>query len=108
MENEITYDDLKEHQHIFTMAPSFILRAMAKKNSNLVRKFQPTIESHLNKMNEEQKGKLEVILDSDVGDLQNLMKQAYIRTKLKQYQILADPKNREFIELNLNELRKLI
>ena len=108
MEGKITYEDLKEHQHIFTLAPAFILKGMARRNSNLVKKFQPTIESHLNKMNEGQKSKLNVILNSDVEDLQNLLKQAYIHTKLKQYQILADPKNREFIELNLNELRKLI
>ncbi len=108
MIGKITYDDLKEHQHIFTLAPAFVLSGMARRNSNLVKKFQPTIESHLNRMNEEQKSKLDIILNSDVEELQNLLMQAYLNTKLKQYKILADPKNREFIKLNLNELRKLI
>ena len=108
MKDEITYDDLKQHEHIFTLAPFFVLKMMAKKNSNLVRKFQTTIESHLDKLDEEQKTKLNLILESDVDHLQKLLRQAYEQTKLKQYELLSDPKNKEFIELNLNELRKLI
>lgn len=108
MKDEITYDDLKEHEHLFTLAPAFVLKRMAGRNSNLVLKFKSTIESHLNQLNGEQKNKLHIILNSDVDDLQNLLMQAYIQTKIKQYEILANPKNREFIELNLRELRKLI
>lgn len=108
MENEITFDDLKEHQHLFTLAPSFILNGMARRNSNLVKKFQPTIESHLNKLNDEQKSKLDIILNSDVDHLQGVLREAYMQTKIKQYEILSNPKNKGFIELNLNELKKLI
>lgn len=108
MEDKITYDDLKEHEHLFTLAPSFVLKSMARRNSNVVAKFKPAIESHLDKLSEEQRGKLEIILNSNVEDLQNLLRQAYIQTKMKQYEILSNPRNREFIELNLNELRKLI
>lgn len=108
MENKITYDDLKEHAHLFTLAPPFVLKVMAKKNSNLVIKFKSTIESHLDKLNDNQKSKLNILLNSDVDELQNLLRKAYIQTKMKQYEILSDPKNRDFIELNLDELRKLI
>lgn len=108
MEDKISYDDLKEHEHLFTLAPSFVLKRMARKNSNLVVKFKSAIESHLNKLSDEQKSKLNVILNSEVEELQELLGQAYKRTKIKQYEILANPKYKEFIELNLNELRKLI
>lgn len=108
MEERISYDDLKEHEHLFTLAPSFILKRMARKNSNLVDKFKSTIESHLNKLSDEQKAKLHIILDSDVDELQELLRQAYEKTRIKQYEILANPKYKEFIELNLRELRKLI
>lgn len=108
MEDRITYDDLKEHEHLFTMAPSFVLKRMARRNSNVVAKFKPAIESHLDKLNDEQRRKLQIILDSDVEDLQDLLRRAYVQTRLKQYEILSNPRNRGFIELNLNELRKLI
>lgn len=108
MKEKITYEDLKEHEHLFLLAPSFILKGMAKRNSNLVIKFKSSIESHLNALTDEERSKLQAILNSDVDELQKLLRQAYIQTKMKQYEILSNPKNREFIELNLNELRKLI
>lgn len=108
MENGITYEDLKEHEHLFTLAPPFILKTMAKRNSNLVNKFKSTVESHLNNLTDEQRNKLDIILNSDVRELQNLLANAYIQTRIKQYEILSNPKYKEFIELNLNELRKLI
>jgi hypothetical protein len=36
------------------------------------------------------------------------MNEAYIKTNKKQFKILADPKNKEFIKLNLAELEKLL
>ena len=108
MTDKISYDDLKEYQHLFTLAPSFVLKRMAKKNSNLVAKFRQSIESHLSKLDDEQKIKLDLILNSDVDDLQSLLAEAYLKTKMKQYEILADPKYKDFIELNINELKKII
>ena len=108
MKNGITYDDLKEHEHLFTLAPPFILKRMAKRNSNIVNKFSSTIEPHLNNLTEEQRDKLDVILNSEVEELHNLLMHAYMQTRIKQYEILSNPKYKEFIELNLNELRKLI
>ena len=37
---KITYDDVVEYNYLFTFAPSFLLERMAKKNSNLVKKFK--------------------------------------------------------------------
>lgn len=108
MEEKISYDDLKEHEHLFTMAPSFVLKGMARRNSNLVDKFGSAIVAHLNRLDDEQKRKLYIILNTEVEELQKLLMEAYIKTRIKQYEILANPKYKEFIELNLNELRKLI
>lgn len=104
----ITYDDVVEYNHLFTLMPSFVLEKMAKKNSNLVDKFKSAIQSHINDLTVEQRIKLNIILDSDVSELQDLMYNAYMRTNKKQYRILANPKYKQFIELNLGELRKII
>ena len=108
MDDKISYEDLKEHEHLFLLAPSFVLKSMAKRNSNLVGRFHSAVEAHLNKLTEDQRRKLDIILNSDVVELQKLLGEAYRKTKIKQYEILADPKHRAFIELNLAELRKLI
>jgi hypothetical protein len=108
MDDKISYSDLEEHQHLFTLAPSFILERMAKKNSNLVHKFKSAVQSHMNSLTDAQKSKLDIILNSDVEDLQDLLAEAYRKTKIKQYKILANPKYKEFIELNLKELRDML
>ena len=108
MSEEITYEDIDEYSHLFTMAPSFVLKRMAGKNSNLVAKFKPAIESHLSNLDDEHRKKLDIILNTDVDKLQSLMGEAHSRTGVKQYGILADPKNRNFIEMNLAEIKKII
>ena len=52
--------------------------------------------------------KLNVILDSDVSELQAIMQEAYEKTNKKQYRILANPNYSQFIELNLNELKGMV
>lgn len=108
MDDKITYKDVLEYQHLFSLAPPFLLERMAKKNSNLVDKFKSNIQSHMDTLNDDQKNKLVVILNSDVEDLQRILGDAYAKTNKKQFRILANPKYRGFIEKNLTELRKMI
>lgn len=107
-DEKIGYEDVREYEGLFKLAPSFLLEMFARKNSNIVLKFKPQILSHLNNLNAHQKSKLNVILNSPVEDLQSVMAEAYKKSRIKQYKILANPKYKEFIELNLDELRKLI
>ena len=37
-----------------------------------------------------------------------MMEDAYEKSNMKQYKILSNPKYREFVELNINELRKIL
>ena len=105
---KITYDDVVEYNYLFTFAPSFLLEIMAKKNSNLVKKFKSTIQSYMDNLTDIQCVKLNVILDSDVSELQAIMQEAYEKTNKKQYRILANPNYSQFIELNLNELKGMV
>jgi hypothetical protein len=107
-DDKISYRDVREYEDLFKLAPSFLLERFAKKNTNIVLKFQPQIVSHLSKLDDAQKKKLDLMLRTDISLLQAIMKEAYIKTKIKQYKILANPKYQSFIEKNLNELRKLI
>ncbi len=108
MDDRITYEDIEEHSHLFTLLPTFVLKTMARTNSNLVSKFNSSIRDHLDNLTPDQRIKLNIILNSDIDDLQDLMREAFRKTKKKQYEILANPSNKEFIEKNLNELRKII
>ena len=105
---KITYDDVVEYNYLFTFAPSFLLERMAKKNSNLVKKFKSSIQSYMDNLTDIQCVKLNVILDSDVSELQAIMQEAYEKTNKKQYRIIANPNYSQFIELNLNELKGMV
>ena len=105
---EITFEDVKPYQKLFTSIPAFLLERMAKKNSNVVKKFEPAVKSRLSSLNDGQKHKLGIVLQSDVSELQEVMNEAYEKTNKKQFKILANPKYGEFVEFNLDEIRRLI
>ena len=107
-ENKITYDDILEYESLFSLAPSFLLERFAKRNSNLVLKFKSTIESYICNLSDDQNHKLDIILNSDVDYLQSLLHEAYLKNNKKQYEILANPRYKQFIELNLGEIRKMV
>lgn len=108
MDDRITYDDVLEYQHLFKLVPSFVLERMAKKNSNLVRKFKSSVQSHIDDLTDDQRNKLDIILASSVNELQSIMHEAYMKTNRKQYEILANPKYRSFVESNIDELKKML
>ena len=107
-ENKITYEDIKQYEGFLKMAPSFLLERWAKKNTNLVSKFKSQIEPRILNLNEERKKKLDMVLNSEVEELQNILSDAYAQSNKKQYKILAKPKYKGFIEDNLNEIRKML
>lgn len=107
-EEKITYADVDEYQSLFTLAPSFLLETFARRNTNLVSKFKTVIRSYMDNLTEIQKDKLDIILSSDIEELQIIMNEAYQRTKIKQYKVLANPNYYSFIKDNLDEIRLLL
>ena len=75
--NKITYSDVEQYGHLFSLVPSFVINSMAKRNSNLVAKFDSTIKSYLDNLTHDEKIKLDLILSSDVDYLQSVMQEAY-------------------------------
>ena len=107
-DNQLTLADVEEYEKFFTMTPPFLLERFAKKNTNIVSKFESKVDKFLANLSENQKKKLDILLTSDIDDLQAIMAEAYEKTNKKQYKILANPKYKPFIETNLNEVRKKI
>lgn len=107
-EDKITYSDVQEYEKFFTLIPSFLLERFAKKNTNIVLKFKSKVESFMANLSDNQKNKLDIVLNSDIDELQSVMNEAYSRSHKKQYKILANPKYRPFVEDNLNEIRKMV
>ncbi len=107
-EDKITLDDVMMYESLFTIAPSILLGTMIRRKANLVKRFSSQIEHYLANLDNEQKYKLDLILNSEVEDLQEVLAQAYRKTHKKQFKQLSDPKAREFIVLNLSYLKKIL
>ena len=107
-QDKITYDDVYEYQTLFLLAPSFLLEMFAKRSTNLVSKFKSQVKYYLDTLDEEQKHKLGLILNSDIDELQAIMQESYQKTHKEQFKILANPNYKDFIKDNLNEIRKMI
>ena len=106
--SELTCDDVLEYQDLLKLAPLFILKRMARKRSNLVKKFESQVKDYIENMDSRHQEKLHILLNSNIDDLQTLIDEAYRKTNNKQFKILADSKNKEFININIEELKKLV
>ena len=107
-DEKITYKDVKEYENLFTMAPAFLLETLARTNTDLVTKFKPIIRGYMDELTPEQRHKLDLLLASEIHELQSLMHEAYTRSKKSQYRVLANPKYKKFIEDNLEGLRRML
>lgn len=107
-DDKITYDDVREYETLFTLAPSFLLETFAKRGTNLVSKFKSQVDFYLNTLTAEQKHKLDLILASDIDELQMIMQESYKKTGIKQFAILANPAYKVFIKDNLDEIRSML
>ena len=107
-EDKITYEDIQKYEFVLSKVPSLLLGTMIRRNSNLVSKFESQIISKLNNLNEVQEKQLNIILNSEVSEIQELLKVAYEKSGKKQYKQLSDPKATKFIEDNLSELKKIV
>ncbi len=75
---------------------------------NAVESFKDQIKEYKNQLTEEDKDKIRRISDMPIPELQNLLNECYLTTKLEQFKILADPEAEQFLTLNLQELKKVL
>ena len=109
MENrKLTYEDVKPYEGLVSKIPTLILKRMISKNSNLVTKFESVILANLDNLDSEQKEQLNLVLESDVDELQALSAESYEKSGIKAFKLMADPNCKDFIELNITELKKLM
>ena len=100
MNDKLTCDDVLRCEHLASKVPEFLLGRMAKRNSNLILKFESQIKPRIGNLDDNHKHLLNVVLNSDVSELQSvimrlLKRQAQNSSRYWQIQ------NAGFIEANL-------
>lgn len=88
--------------------PTYALKKYITLNINAVDEFEVRITDHTNKLSDEELQTIKRIIEMPVPELQNILHNLYLETKLEQFQVLAEPEATSLIELNIKELKKLL
>lgn len=107
-EVEINKKDIMGVMHVFTRVPPLMLKMVVKGNKNVVRSFESQIKDYYGKLTHEEIVKIEKVMETPVPQLQGILNEVYIETGQKQLKILADPKAKDFIKMNLRELELVL
>ncbi len=75
---------------------------------NAVESFKDQITEYKSQLNDEDKIIIRRIIEMPITELQNLLNECYLKTKLEQFKILADPKAEQFLTVNVQELKKVL
>ncbi|AXV40768.1 hypothetical protein [Methanobacterium sp. BAmetb5] len=108
MDEGISEKDVMGLMHVFTRVPPLVLKMVVKGNKNVVRSFEEQVRDHYQQLTEDERVKVEKVLEMPVFELQRILQNVYLETHQKQLKILADPSAEPFITLNLQELRKVL
>jgi ABC-type multidrug transport system fused ATPase/permease subunit len=75
---------------------------------NVVEEFDDRIEIYKKELSDEELSKIKKIIEPPIEELQVILGKLYLETGMEQFKILAEPEAKPLIELNLQELKKIL
>ncbi len=88
--------------------PPYVVKRYVSLNINAVEELEDQIEDYKNKLSDDDLLKIRKIVETPVDELQILLNELYLETKLEQFKILAEPEAEPLIEINVQELKRVI
>lgn len=88
--------------------PPFVVNKYVTLNINAAEEFEDQIKDQKNKLSDADLLKIRKIIETPSEKLQQVLKELYTETEMEQFKILAEPDAKPLIELNLEELKKII
>ena len=88
--------------------PPFVVNMYISKNINAVEEFEIPIKEYMAKLNDKDLSKAREIIEMPISEIQDILNELYVITNMEQFKILSQPKAVPLIELNLNELKKVL
>jgi hypothetical protein len=123
LELELKEKDVYGWLRKFERIPTFVVNLYISMNINVVKEFEGQMEENyghltdesilkikkvMNELTDEDLLKIRKILEMPVPELQNLLNELYLITNIEQFKILAEPKAEPLIELNVEELKRIL
>jgi len=105
---EIQSKDIGRLLKLLENFPPFVINSYISKDINAVKEFEGAIRENTKQLTDEDLLKIRKIIDMSVPDIQNILNELYVITNMEQFKILSKPKAEHLIELNLNELRRIL
>ncbi|MGZ7108394.1 MAG: hypothetical protein ACXVHW_05455 [Methanobacterium sp.] len=105
---EIRKEEISGLLRMLDRFPPFLVNSYISKDINAVKEFKDPIKERTAQLADDDLSKIRKILEIPVSDLQDLLNELYLITNLEQLKILAEQGAMPFIELNLEELKKIL
>jgi len=88
--------------------PPYVVNGYVSKNINAVKEFEDQIKENTAHLTDDDLLKVRKIVEMPVSELQNLLNELYTITSMEQLKILAEPSAEPLIELNIQELKRIL
>jgi len=105
---ELKENDMWKILRVVEQMPPVVVNKYVTMNINAVEEFESQIKEYKAKLTRKDLLKIKEISEMPVPELQKVLNNLYLETKLEQFKILAEPEAKPLIELNLKELKRVL
>ena len=105
---DIKDKDIARLLRLLEKFPPFVINRYVSSDIDAVKEFDQAIEENTSQLTDDDLSEIRRIIEIPIPELHNILNELYLITKLEQFKILADPKAGKFIEINLEELKKIL
>lgn len=105
---DIKGEDIAGLLRLLERFPPFVVNSYIETNINVVKEFELPIKEQISKLKNEDLKKINIIMGMPTIKIQELLNDLYLITNLEQFKILAEPRAKPLIELNMIELEKIL
>ena len=105
---ELKENDMWKILRTVEQMPPVVVNKYVSMNINAVEEFESQIKEYIGKLTRKDLLKIKEIIEMPVPELQNVLNNLYLETKLEQFKLLAEPKAEPLIALNLRELKRVL
>ncbi len=105
---ELKENDVWKVLRTVEQLPPFTVNKYVSLNINAVEEFEDQVKEYKAHLAREDLLKIKKIIEMPVPELQNILNNLYLETNMEQFKILSEPEARPLLELNIQELKRVL
>lgn len=88
--------------------PPFLINSYISKDINAITEFESQIKDYKNQISADNLENIRKVMEIPISEFQNILNEFYMKTGMEQFKILANPDAKDFLTMNLQELKKIL